>query len=1287
MADAFLVPEEQLQRLRATRAGRVSIAGFNYQASYAAMRLAAMLARRPVMGTEAWPTRLRYDWAEDLDEVCEGGTVCFTQCKRVESIGEPAALADVLLGFAPKLLWAPEEARDAVRFRLVCTDLRFAAGGLLPSLVPAEREAVRQQFRDRLAAEPGPATDRSLWQGDACAFGPDELFEVLWGRTEALFLPGTVVSGDPAGPLLEGESRALDLLVRRALLVAADKQPLALARLRRLVHDNLIEFHPTDDSIPDLPGQAPRVLTRNDVFDALFECREHEGGPFPFAVVDRTYLSEQASKPKQPFVLRPPEWADVVHGQDASVKFLERDQTQELYDTALAHLVERVERGTDSRLQVLLVIGAPGSGKSALVRRVAARLVEDGRVVVADAGVNVTDPPGEPATYCQALHELAEGGRPVLLVLDDPFYEESGWSEVLQGLTRPGTRVSVLAATPTFLLDRYARQLPKSAHVQRFTVAPPSGHERMGLADLHGRDEDLLREDEGDFLVLAVEAAGGAPFGEIIDRLWATLNGGQPVGATEFHQLPWPVRAFLATCFFHREYLPCPEPLIRCLLEEHGGVGPGVSVTTALQQLRYEGGWHVFRVSSPARGNWAYTGDQVRTAHQRIALAAWEGRPAPWLDLGDLVAQASVKVPNCARGVGLLTAVVASGPDEAARAFAEALAEAWATVSRDAVETRYVCELVTMLQMHECVDVARRLTGLLQERARPCGDGWMAALALWYLSADAPKLCAFPPDLDLHALVTSADFSLAPWRATKFADRLTRDALGVFVSRLLDALAEVLPWRLDSCLLAWLLSRAEAVDLAPRLPYVTSWLDDHPESRFVRARYMSFLPKLPPQFDDQRRQGTEQMAEWLDGHEGDTTIRTQYLSHLLKLPEQFADLRQQAAVVTAEWLNEHWDDHFVRTQYLSYLIGLSPDPGAPDVLDELRRQGVENTARWLQDTAHEHDTSVRTQYLSYLLALSPDPAAPERLDALRREAAEETAEWLEAHEGDTSVRTQYLSYLLELPAEFAGRRRQAAEDTARWLQGEAHEHDTSVRTQYLSYLLRLPEEFEDQRRQAAEQTPAWLAEHPTDQTVRIQYVRLLCQCLEASELLCSPCEDHCRLLVSMNPGGWVGHNLHARYLLRVERFAEAADEFRAVLGIHKGHQMARMGLARALAALGRLDEAEREFRHAIWWAGVNKQPRAPLLTALARFYLGCERWQDALEAFEAALQERPDHFGSYWGLGRAKKELGDIQGALEALRTALDAPGLRSPAREEIAQLYEECLREADGGTAEGGAE
>ena len=912
MTEPFLISDERLRELSATRQGRVSIAGYNYQTAYAVARLAAMAVRHPVLDLEDWPHRLRYDWGEDLDEVCDGGAVVFTQCKRVETIGQPALLAGVLEGFSPKWLWAPAAERDRLRFRLVCSDPRFAARGALPASLKSQ---VRGHFLDGLKQPPGSRADRAVWQAEADAAGHGVLFEALWGRFECVYLPADVIDVEPAGPRLAAEKEALRVLLERGQIDSSG-QTQVLGRLRRLIHDNLITFDPTDETTTRAFDLSPRRLDQADVNAAIDPWRPAAQRQPPFKLVDRTFLSEQRELEREQFVARQPDWRDVAHGHDETIKFIERDQTAALEAEVLDKVVARIGRA--GKLPTLFVAGAPGDGKTTITRRVAARLVDAGKLLIADTGVGLHEPPGEADEYVQAVERLQGFGRPVVLLLDDPLYAESPWLGVLRKLNRPGFQVGVLAASPQFLLDEHKAQFQRACDLETFEMARTSQHERESLAALYGRP--VSSREEEDFLVVAMEAAAGISFREIIERLWQTLADGRDLSsARSLSDLPWQMRAYLFVCFFSRAYEACPEPLLLKLLEMTGGV-PGTSdVRTELLRMRHFVGWRIFRIGQRPKAAFEYQGAPITAAHTVIAREAWEQRPVAWVGVGDSIVAASVIAPETIRDVARLAVRLNSSssagltPGSGDEDFAARLAEQWR--DEPSIETRYLCDLVAAFGTLGRAEMVRPLRDTLLRRAVPEPLGWLAALQLWFLRDAFEKQQGFPAELDMLALIRSADFSLAPARASIFGQRLEyeKPLLDAFVGRMLDALGGKLTWKLDSTLLAYLLTIAPAKELSAHIPQITAWLETHPNDPNARTKFLSFLLQLPAEFAARRAVAARQTAKWLAEHPADTTVRTQFLSFLsaLKPGDEWQQLASEALSAAAEltarsgWPRQH----------------------------------------------------------------------------------------------------------------------------------------------------------------------------------------------------------------------------------------------------------------------------------------------------------------------------------------------------------------------------------------------
>ncbi len=995
MSDNFFISEERLAALKATPAGRSGEGGYNYQRAYALARLAAMRTAQPVLGLSDYPRRLRYDWADDLDEVLDDGFVCFTQCKRVNDIGAPAKLAEVLSGFVPKWLWTPDIKRAQVRFRLVSCDERFRRD----FEKEIERAAVLASFKSQLAAAPSTQSDRAKWQNEADTVGHERLFDALWQALDFVFVPEEVVRNHPTGGLLPAERDALHHLMDWNV-IWGDTQKDALACLRRLLHENLIAFDPSDRTEPALPKSEPHILDAADVRAALF-AKEKDAQPPPFTVVDRIHLAKARMVERKRFLFEPPEWHHVVHGVDEQVKFVERDQTAALAKDARERLIAPLRRGTGS-LSVLFVTGPPGAGKSTLVRRVAAQLIEAGEAVVADAGHNLTNiVPGGVEPYVQQLIKLAQQGRPVLLVLDDPLTAESEWIGLIKHLTQPGLQLAVITPTPDFLYHSHQHEL-RGVLVHTFPVAPPSAFEKQAFARLYGSVLNENKPLSDDFLVMVAEAAERRPFPEIMERLWAALNGGPGIsGDVPFKDLPWPVRAFWIVCALHRTYRPCPLPILQAALDMSGGTDR-LDVSTALEKLKAEGGWNIFRILQPARSMFKEAGELVSTAHQKIASVAWEKRPGAWLDgeVNRLLAASTLCAPASVVYVAAAAGTLTKAEPNPNSNLADELMWQWAeAVAKDQnLETRNLCALAAKLMNSGGRELVQRMSEPLHQRANG-RDGWLAAQQLRDLSADKEPERSFPSSIELGVRIAEADFSIAPNRASQFVGSLKEEEhREAIISRLCASLDGRLSWEIEPSLLVWLISHASQSKLSGRIRVLQEWLARHDENSEVRTRYLAFLMKLPPAFGEQRKSAAAATEHWLVRHDEDTSVRTQYLAFLMKLPRAFDKQRKKAAVATESWLVRHDEDTSVRTQYLAFLMKL------PAEFAEQRKKAAAATESWL--ARHDENSNVRTQYLAFLMKLPPESTE------IRKQAALKTAAWLKMHPESFDVCSGYVSFLL-----------------------------------------------------------------------------------------------------------------------------------------------------------------------------------------------------------------------------------------------------------------------------------
>ncbi|SNS78250.1 MULTISPECIES: tetratricopeptide repeat protein [unclassified Azospirillum] len=120
-------------------------------------------------------------------------------------------------------------------------------------------------------------------------------------------------------------------------------------------------------------------------------------------------------------------------------------------------------------------------------------------------------------------------------------------------------------------------------------------------------------------------------------------------------------------------------------------------------------------------------------------------------------------------------------------------------------------------------------------------------------------------------------------------------------------------------------------------------------------------------------------------------------------------------------------------------------------------------------------------------------------------------------------------------------------------------------------------------------------------------------------------------------------------LLRADRAADAAAQFRLVLAQNPAEQESRLGLCDALSALGLFDEAVAEARSLL-----AQHPGGPAgLVALASGLHGQGQLSAAAAALEQALLASPQSFAALVNLGTVKRDQGDDAGAEACYRAAL----------------------------------
>ncbi len=171
----------------------------------------------------------------------------------------------------------------------------------------------------------------------------------------------------------------------------------------------------------------------------------------------------------------------------------------------------------------------------------------------------------------------------------------------------------------------------------------------------------------------------------------------------------------------------------------------------------------------------------------------------------------------------------------------------------------------------------------------------------------------------------------------------------------------------------------------------------------------------------------------------------------------------------------------------------------------------------------------------------------------------------------------------------------------------------------------------------------------------------------AAEMILDRRPDDCELLQLL------GH-----VCCRMGDFVAGATHLSHCLELDEGSDGARIDLARALVAMGALDEAD-----ALCRAPGPKGTAETELTRIRAFVLLRKgRPADAAACYEAVVAAWPDDHESWNNLGNVRRESGDSEGAVEALSRAVALRPDLAAVRRNLGVALAEAGRREDSQTA-----
>ncbi len=403
-----------------------------------------------------------------------------------------------------------------------------------------------------------------------------------------------------------------------------------------------------------------------------------------------------------------------------------------------------------------------------------------------------------------------------------------------------------------------------------------------------------------------------------------------------------------------------------------------------------------------------------------------------------------------------------------------------------------------------------------------------------------------------------------------------------------------------------------------------SWLAVHPQDSTVRAAYLTLV----------KDRGTVKQADmlieattgWLAANPQDIAVRIAYLA----LIEHAGTIEQIVAAIetTTAWLVANPQDDSVREAYL----GLVEQAGTVEQIATM----IDATTSWL--AANPQDGSVRAAYLGLVNRRGTSEQVQSAITI--------TIEWLASRPNDVNIRNTYLGLV---------KRRGTVEQVvtmlpiiADWL--ATNPQDTNIRQTYIS----LVDHYgtAEQRITLIDTTAEWLAFHSQDNNVRHTYLRLVEHHGLPEQLLLA--YDLTKHWIDQHPTTKDSYMIegYGLILLKLERYKEAEKQFRWLLKIKKSYVPGHVWLAWSLYYQGKKKESYEELQQVKLWAEKGKYSLGGALKHLGRYHFLIGDLEQAIQHFQGAIREEPQHYSNYMELGRTLLAQREFDQAFVALETA-----------------------------------